>query len=532
MTDIFEGRLLLKSLIATFAILVGFTSKAQDYLSREITINEGSRQRVGDLLEKIGNNQGFYFSYNSDALDADRMVTLAGYRGPLVHLLETTLGEGYEFKETPGYVIIRYAPGTMDLAIHLEKERGRALVVEGQVKDAHTHEGIHSASIYERNVLVSTLSGPAGNFKLIIKRPDETVWLTISKKNYRDTTIALLPPVQVRSAQKRRHYRFYPNDFIGEGLEGTAIGRFFTSSKQRIQRINLGGFFAYSPYQVSLTPGLSSQGLFNSQVVNQVSLNVIGGHTAGVNGVEVGGVFNINQTNVRHVQVAGLFNVVGSNVNGVQLAGASNVVMQDISGVQVAGVHNRTRSVNGTQLSGVVNVADDIRGMQVAAVANVASRVKGVQLAVLVNVADSSDFPIGLVNLVRTGSKSLTAGLDESGMAQLTFRSGGRVLYGLVGAGYYVNGHPMSYGLEAGLGVHVLQAGAFGLDGEVGHRTSTDFRKDSESRLSLRLLPRLHLGRHWGATGGPTVSYAYSHNQRGASNELRLGIYGGLLYRW
>src|SRR5690606_1006500 len=113
-----------------------------------------------------------------------------------------------------------------------------------------------------------------------------------SKENYRDTTIALLPPVEVGLKPAGRRYWFFPESDGGEGLEGTALGRFFTNSKQRIQRINLDGFFAYNAYQISFTPGLSSQGLFNSQVVNQVSLNIIGGHTAGVNGIEVGGVFN------------------------------------------------------------------------------------------------------------------------------------------------------------------------------------------------------------------------------------------------
>lgn len=530
--DALVSRFFGKSLLATFAMLAGFTCYAQHYLTSEITVNDPGRQRVGDLLDRISESQGFYFAYNSDAVNAERMVSLRDYRGPLVDFLRQTLGDGYEFKESPGYVIIRYAPGTMELTVHVEKERGRPLVVEGQIKDARNEKGIYQASIYERNVLVSTLSGPTGNFRLTIKRPEETVWLTISKENYRDTTIALLPPVQVRSTQKGRRYWFYPTDDIGAGLEGTAFGRFFTSSKQRIQRINLGGFFAYNPYQVSFTPGLSSQGLFNSQVVNQVSLNVIGGHTAGVNGIEVGGVFNINQTNVRHFQVGGVFNLVGNNVAGVQVAGASNIVMQGVSGVQVAGVNNRTGSVSGAQLAGAFNVAKDIRGIQIAGIVNVAKRVTGVQLAALVNVADSSDYPIGIVNLVKNGSKSVTAGLDESGMAQLTFRSGGRVLYGLIGAGYYVNGNPMRYALETGLGLYIMQAGAFGLDGEVVHRASTDFKKDSESRLSFRLLPQLSLGRHWAAVVGPTVNYAYPHGQNEPSKALRLGIYGGVRYRW
>src|SRR5690606_22186763 len=173
-----------------------------------------------------------------------------------------------------------------------------------------------------------------------------------------------------------------------------------------------------------------------SQVVNQVSLNIIGGHTAGVNGVDVGGVFNVNQQDARYFQTAGLFNLVGRNVEGVQVAGASNMVVREVLGMQVAGVSNRAADVTGAQLSGVFNVAADVRGFQMTGIANVAGRVQGVQLAGLINIADSSDYPIGLVNLVKNGNRSIGIGLGEASMALLTFRSGGRTLYGLLGVGY------------------------------------------------------------------------------------------------
>src|SRR5690606_2016705 len=291
----------------------------------------------------------FYFSYNSDVVDADRQVNIPHYTGPLVGFLERLFGTDYVFKESPGYVIIRYAPRLIDLTVRVEQRRGRPLVVEGQVRDASDGTVINQASIYERNVLVSTLSGPAGDFQLSFRRPNETIWLTVSKENYRDTTVALLLPVEVGSKTAVRRYWFAPKE-DSDGLEGTALGRFFTNSKQRIQRINLGGFFAYNAYQISLTPRISSQGLFNGQVVNQVSLNVIGGHTAGVNGVEVGGVFNVNQQDVRYFQTAGLFNLVGGRVNGVQVAGVSNIVVGDISGIQVGGVSNQSGDVKGMQL--------------------------------------------------------------------------------------------------------------------------------------------------------------------------------------
>ncbi|WP_146753028.1 hypothetical protein [Sphingobacterium multivorum] len=80
--------------------------------------------------------------------------------------------------------------------------------------------------------------------------------------------------------------------------------------------MNLGGMFLYSPYQISMTPGLSTHGFIRSQIVNKFSINIIGGSTAGVKGMELGGVFNMNQYDMQGMQMAGVFNAVGGNVRG------------------------------------------------------------------------------------------------------------------------------------------------------------------------------------------------------------------------
>ncbi|PPL01263.1 hypothetical protein [Parapedobacter indicus] len=513
--------------LTCFFLFLAATVSGQGYLMRDVHLRFSDPQRIQQVLDAIGKAHDFYFSYSNQVVPADSLITVARYDGKLLDFLTHTLGPAYEFKETPGYVIIRYAPRRMVVAIDIEERRHGPMVIEGQITDADHKKGVYLASVYERNVLASTLSGPAGNFKLTIKRPEETIWLTISKENYRDTTLALLPPVQVNNRQKGRRYWFAPDEGSGMGLDGTALGRFFTSSRQRIQRINLGGFFAYNPYQISLTPGLSSQGLFNSQVVNQVSVNIVGGHTAGVNGVEVGGVFNINQQQARYFQAAGLFNLVGNGVQGVQAAGISNIVVRDVSGVQVAGINNRARNVVGAQLVGLFNVAENIQGIQLAGIVNIAGKVNGVQLSGLVNVADSSDYPIGLINLIKNGDKSFAIELNESGVAQLTFRSGGRILYGLLGVGYRLNDSSMRYVLEAGIGVHIWQTNRFALDTELASRISPDFKTTPEQQASFRVFPQFRFNPHWGIFAGPSVNYLLQPNRT-----FQAGLMGGVRYRW
>lgn len=47
-----------------------------------------------------------------------------------------------------------------------------------------------------------------------------------------------------------------------------------------------------------------------------------------------------------------------------------------------------------------------MKGVQFAGLVNVAEEVTGVQFAALVNVAEESDFPIGIINIIKEGEKA------------------------------------------------------------------------------------------------------------------------------
>jgi hypothetical protein len=74
----------------------------------------------------------------------------------------------------------------------------------------------------------------------------------------------------------------------------------------------------------------------SGQVINNFSLNIFGGYSGGVDGMELGGLFNIDKKDAQYFQAAGLFNMVGGNTNGVQLAGISNTVLKSVQGVQAS----------------------------------------------------------------------------------------------------------------------------------------------------------------------------------------------------
>ena len=541
------------SLLLYFTVS-GQITVAQQVLDQDFQFSNRGDEKVGDVLGTIANEFNVYFSYQDTIIKADQPIRLDYYEGSIEGFLVKILGTQYEFKEIPGYVIIRYAPGVLEVDVEMESGP-KQWMINGFIRDSHTGENISYASIYDRNSLASTPTDENGYFELQSRQSDPVIWLTISKSSYRDTTFMLLPGVDIRAKKRTSIFRYYQEDGSVDELEQSFFGRMFIGFRQRFQRINLGGFFVESPYQMSLVPGLSSQGMFASQMINKFSLNLVGGYTAGVDGFEAAGIFNINQKDARYFQMAGVSNTVGGNINGFQVSGIHNLVYKNVNGIQVAGLYNHTKqqarglqvaglynrthataqhqiaglinnsaTIEGIQIAGLINLTKNHSGglqlagltnfnsgtarHQIAGLLNRATEVKGVQFSGLLNIAETSDYPIGLLNLIKTGKKSLAISISESSFSHLTFRSGGRVLYGVLGTGYQIIGNQPPYALEAGFGIHLIDNRAYFFNMEFVSRIQTDFRDITDNTGSLKFLNGINFNRHLGLFAGPTVSFS------------------------
>src|SRR5690606_31748473 len=115
----------------------------------------------------------------------------------------------------------------------------------------------------------------------------------------------------------------------------------------------------------------------------------------------------------------------------------------------------------------LLNRASGTAHHQLAGLVNKAGTVKGIQLAGLVNIAESSDYPIALLNFVKQGKKSLAFQLNESAFTHVVFRSGGRVLYGVMGAGYKGWGTQPIYSFETGIGWYLVDRTTYSMDMEL-----------------------------------------------------------------
>jgi len=204
--------------------------------------------------------------------------------------------------------------------------------------------------------------------------------------------------------------------------------------------------------QVSLFPGISTNGINSGSYFNKYSLNLFGGFSAGNKILEIGLLTNSNTQSSTGIQLAGLANIIGTNAflnlsqseerdlinkeefesngKGIQLAGFLNYVRTHSSGIQIGGVLNVVGGdLSGIQMAGIGNsVANSAngytRGLQLAGFYNISREsIAGMQLSGLFNYTDGqlSGTQLGLINkakilvgkhtLPSTKARSLQLGL-------------------------------------------------------------------------------------------------------------------------
>lgn len=254
----------------------------------------------------------------------------------------------------------------------------------------------------------------------------------------------------------------------------------------------------FATAQVSIVPDFGTNMESAKDRTNNFSLNVLGGENGGVNGVEIGGLYNKVRRDVNGMQIAGVFNAVGgdvgpahiikgkrsksygvqiaglvnvaSNVRAVQISGLTNINRGDFEGMQFAGLGNWNNgygygvqfsglfNINGgdsqVQVAGLTNIARDVDGTQISGFFNRAKKVDGVQFA-LINVCDTvSGASIGLLNFVQKGYNQIELGGSETMFAQGAIRFGSFRFYNILQFGTQFKQDP-TYAFGYGIGTTV-----------------------------------------------------------------------------
>jgi hypothetical protein len=296
---------------------------------------------------------------------------------------------------------------------------------------------------------------------------------------------------------------------------------------------------------VGLVYPISNHGAAAVEYSNIFSLHAIAGVSAEEHGAAISGLTNIIRGDSRGLQVAGFSNHIGGYANGVaiagflntyrsaggaQIAGFANIARENVTGAQVAGFINIARersgiqlagyiniahNVNGQQVAGFINKADDVNGVQLVGFINIAKKVKGVQVAGLINIADSSEYPIGIINIIRNGEKRIGVTTDDNLTTVVAFRSGGRVMYGIIGLGHNLKNTEDVYSIQYGLGAHLIERNYFRLNVEMTTTQLENFKRGSFVKYTVSLQPAFRIGNNLEIFGGPSLSFIDTDTSEG-----------------
>lgn len=297
-----------------------------------------------------------------------------------------------------------------------------------------------------------------------------------------------------------------------------------------------------SALHFSFIPPLSTHGAFAGEYTNGVSFNLLAGLSRNEEAFTFGGLANIIRNNANGFQFAGLLNYTGNSGRGMQFGGLANIVGNSYRGFQFGGLVNTAKGMKGFQFGGLGNIADsltgfqfgglmnitaqatgfqfaglgnvsgDIKGFQFGGLFNIARRVDGVQFAGLVNIAESCDYPIALLNIIREGEYALGLSHNETGSTLLTFRSGGRVTYGILGVGYNYKTEGSGFTTEGGFGIHINITKWLRINNEIKGGVCSNFSDDPTFYSNYALLPAFRLNPHFEIFAGPSLNYLQSDN--------------------
>jgi hypothetical protein len=402
-------------------------------------------------INEISDLTGYHFAYNPDILE-NQTVSLHAENLPMSVALDRAFGSQFEYKLRGSYVIL--LPKSEQV---ISKEV--ISTVKGEIREEGTGKKLENVSIYEVHTLKPVLTDASGNYALDLMLPDEVAFIAISKANYEDTVIQVKKGENWSIALKRKtsEVASKTNDWLSK-LNNKKV-------KTHAENVYL---TEVKWIQLALTPGLSTNGFLTGQFTNKVSFNLIGGYHYALEGVELGGVLNMERSYVKGAQLSGGFNINSDFMKGVQMAGFSNLVLGDVDGLQMAGFSDHALYWGGAQMSGYANTsrnghglqasgfanwnAETYEGLQISGGFNYTKTLKGLQVGV-VNVADSvsSGFMLGIVNWTRNGLHNFEVSYNDITPYNLSFKSGVKHFYTILSAGINPNNEQMwSYGMGFG----------------------------------------------------------------------------------
>lgn len=400
---------------------------------------------LGECMQLIEKQLRFHFSYKADIITLERKVNMDKSNRPLREILFVLFPVGIHWKEKGQYIILS------------KKKSEKDIVVAGYIEDANG-QSVKGATVYDARTLASANSNEFGYYEMRIERSEKPVQLEARKISYNDTLSPIIPSAgglqNIVMSEKKKNNSDFSWKMMGDSLKAgfdsvrTDIGIWTNQLFAGRTELKNVSDTLHRNFQFSFVPFVGTNGQMSGHVINDVSMNLIGGYSLGTRAFEMAGLFNAVRGEVSGVQVAGLFNANGGDQDGVQLSGFANLSGGKQRGMQVAGFANiSSGSAEGVRMAGFANMATErVDGLALAGFANISTKdSRGFAASGFANVAAGSLDGMqitGFANIVSGNSK----GMQVAGFANIT----GRSHHGIQMAGF-VNIADTVKGMQIGL---------------------------------------------------------------------------------
>ncbi|OHX68293.1 hypothetical protein [Flammeovirga pacifica] len=394
----------------TFFVFISSYTIAADnesLLNRVISINI-KNEPIEDALSIISNKGGFLFSYNSSIIDKNQLISKKIQNKTIENVLYDVLGDAYEFKQVGNsHIIIREA---FTLTIRPMEDKKRLTPAEqerlkedipliGKVIDEVTGKGIENVVVYDSRKKILTLTDSTGYYRMEIPVEQLNEGVFFRGRGFYDTMVQFDPDKETNFIKYNVSLTPYldqpgpiDSDFALTATSPHTLGivQKFVPKKVDVISNNIEQVET-RVFQFTLVPFLSNANFLGGSYENRFSINALMGYSAGVKGIEIGGLANINRFNMRGFQVGGLANIVGGDVTGLQVGGITNYNLGKVNGINIGGILNVAKdSVIGLHVGGITDLSlKATTGIQIGGiVATTTKKVNGIQIGGIYSYAD------------------------------------------------------------------------------------------------------------------------------------------------
>jgi hypothetical protein len=458
-----------------------------------------NQETLSAVLNSISEQTGLRFSYNTQLLDTNKKININVSNKAVEQVLQQVLPQNINFKFVGKHIILSKKNIPQQSKINEDK------LIEEEIPEEKTEEFIDTISL---NNSIDTIFIQEKTISDNGITSDSCHNNTITIKNEEMKKTVLMAILSLSAGLSQNAAAQQEQTVEQTDTKETVVGK----SK---------------PFQLTFVYPLGTDGSNSANNEYGFSLNILGGRTGKVNGVEIGGIFNMNKIAMNGVQIAGVFNNTSAktgeksnnvqiagffnhtkNGNSTQIAGFANAV--DTAVVQIAGFANiSSKSV--AQIGGFANVTYDAKtqiggffnlnqkakvqisggvnmtetaAVQIGGIFNYAEKNASIQIGGILNKTKKGGFQIGLIN-IRDSIDGVSVGLinivKKNGIMEaeigggefihtnVAFRSGSRKLYSIISLGANFESEYEFLAVGFGLGTRFFADRKLNLDLEAIH---------------------------------------------------------------